>query len=277
MERPEEAVARIVLARPEQRNAQDKAMLYALDAAFAEASADREVKVIILAADGPDFSSGHDLRENTSMASFSPRGMHGDFDAPGSEGWFHTELEIYRELCLRWRELPKPTIAQVQGRVIAGGLMLVWPCDLVVASDDASFVDPVVAFGVGGHEYFTHAWELGARRAKEMLFTGEPVSAEEALALGMVNRVVPRERLEQETLQLAVRIAAQPAFGLQLAKRAINHALDLQGLRLAIDAAFGLHHLAHAHNMQLHNALIDPAGIERVRQDASRQGDPPAE
>ena len=252
-------------------------MLYALDSAFAEACAERSVKVIILAADGPDFSSGHDLRESSSMADFSPRGIHSDFQAPGSEGWFNTELEIYRELCLRWRELPKPTIAQVQGRVIAGGLMLVWPCDLVVASDDATFVDSVVAFGVGGHEYFTHAWELGARRAKEMLFTGEPVSAAEALSVGMVNRMVPRERLEEETLGLAIRIAAQPAFALQLAKRAINHSLDAQGLRLALDGAFGLHHLAHAHNMQLHGALINPTGVERMREEAARRSRQPGD
>src|SRR4051812_8908124 len=213
-EDPAPGVARIVLARPEKRNAQDKAMLYELDEAFALAVRSPEVKVIVLAADGPDFSSGHDLSDAGGMEPFAPRGMAAPFDAPGAEGYFAVETELYRELCLRWRELPKPTIASVQGRVIAGGLMLVWPCDLIVAADDASFADPVVAFGVNGHEYFTHAWEMGARRAKEMLFTGRAVGAAEALAIGMVNRVVPRAELDAATLELAETIAARPAFGL---------------------------------------------------------------
>ena len=271
-EEPAPGVARVVLARPEKRNAQDKALLYELDAAYARAVRDPEVKVIVLAADGPDFSSGHDLSDSEGMESFSPRGLAAPFDAPGAEGYYAVETEIYRELCLRWRELPKPTIASVQGRVIAGGLMLVWPCDLIVAADDASFADPVVAFGVNGHEYFTHAWEMGARRAKEMLFTGRAVGAQEALEIGMVNRVVPRSELEAATLDLATTIAARPAFGLQLAKKAINHSLDAQGLRLALDAAFAMHHLAHSHNVQVHGLIVDPAGMETIRRDATSRG-----
>ena len=104
-------------------------------------------------------------------------------------------MEIYLEMCERWRNLSKPTIAQVQGRVIAGGLMLVWPCDLVVASDDATFSDPVVAFGVNGVEYFRHPFEVGSRRAKEWLFTGDDITAAEAHAIGMVNKVVPAAEL----------------------------------------------------------------------------------
>jgi enoyl-CoA hydratase len=264
-EEPVPGVARAVLARPERRNAQDKALLYELDDAFTRAVRDPEIKVIVLAADGPDFSSGHDLADAGGMDAVAPRGIAAPFDAPGAEGYYAVETEIYRELCLRWRELPKPTIASVQGRVIAGGLMLVWPCDLVVCADDASFSDPVVAFGVNGHEYFTHAWEMGARAAKEMLFTGRAIGAEEALSLRMVNRVVPRAELEAATLELAARIAERPSFGLALAKKAINHSLDLQGLRLAIDAAFAMHHLAHQHNVAVHGTIVDPAGLEKIR------------
>src|SRR5699024_696000 len=112
--------------------------------------------------------------------------LEGAFDAPGIEGHFAFECEAFLGLCRRWRELPKPTIAQVQGRVIAGGLMLVWPMDLVVAAEDASFSDPVTAFGANGVEYFAHAFEIGARRAKELLFTGEAMTASEARAIGMV-------------------------------------------------------------------------------------------
>ncbi|HEX4109104.1 MAG TPA: enoyl-CoA hydratase [Solirubrobacteraceae bacterium] len=267
-ELPTPGVARVVLDRPERRNAQDAAMLYAIDEAFALAVRDREVKVIVLAAEGPDFSSGHDLASDLTAPVGEPRELVAPYDQPGAEGWLSAEDEFFRGLCLRWRDLPTPTIASVQGRVIAGGLMLIWPCDLIVASEDASFSDPVVAFGVNGHEFFTHVWELGARRAKELLFTGEAMSAAEARAIGMVNRVVPRAELETATLELAERIARRPSFGLRLAKRAVNQSLDLQGQRHAIDAAYSLHHLGHAHNRTEHGQLIDPAGIEAIRRDA---------
>jgi enoyl-CoA hydratase len=189
----------------------------------------------------------------------------GGFSEPGPHGHFATEQEIYLGLCWRWRNLPKPTIAQVQGKVIAGGLMLVWPMDIVVASRDATFSDPTVAFGVNGHEYFTHAWELGARKAKEMLFTGEGLTAEVCERLGMVNHVVERDELESFTLRLASVIAERPAMGLKLAKLAVNQSLDAQGQWQAIQAALGLHHLGHAHARVLHGVPVDPSGAEVIR------------
>ena len=255
-------VVRIVLDRPESRNAQDKAMLYALNDAFDKAAADDDVKVVVLAADGPHFSSGHDLRDAESpMTPFQPVSCWGGFELPGAEGWMAVEEEIYLGLCWRWRNFPKPTIASVQGKAIAGALMLVWVCDLVIASEDAQFSDPVVAFGVGGVEYFAHPWELGPRKAKEMLFTGAAVSAADAHRLGMVNHVVPRPELETFTADLARRIAAQPSMGLKLAKQAVNQTLDAQGQWSAFQAAFGLHQLAHSHNMQRFDSLLDPAGL----------------
>ena len=113
----------------------------------------------------------------------------------GAEGYMAREAEMYVGMCWRWRNIAKPTIASVQGKVIAGGLMLVWPMDLVICSEEATFSDPVVAFGVNGHEYFTHPYEAGARLAKEMLFTGRAITAQEALMHGMVNKVVPRDEL----------------------------------------------------------------------------------
>lgn len=269
-EQPRPGVARIVLARPDKRNAQDRAMLHELDDAYQRALLDESVRVIILAADGPDFSAGHDLNVDTAydMDGVAPRTLTGGFDAPGAEGWYATEAELFLGLCLRWRDIPRPTIAQVHGRVIGGGLELIWPCDLIIAADDTVFHDPISAFGCAVAEYFVHPWELGHRRAKEMLFTGEPIDAYDAEALGMVNRVVPRHRLEAETLDLAERIAARPAFGLQLAKRAVNRALDLQGQRATIEAAFDTHHLAHSHNRELYDDLVDPAGIELIRAEA---------
>ncbi|BBF99054.1 MULTISPECIES: enoyl-CoA hydratase [Pseudonocardia] len=272
-EQPEPAIARVVLARPEKRNAQDRALLHALDDAYRRALADERVRVIILAADGPDFSAGHDLDTDWSMADVQPRTLTGGFGAPGAESWFATEEELFTGLCLRWRDIPRPTIAEVRGRVIGAGLMLVWPCDLIVAAEDASFVDPVVAFDMNGAEYFTHLWELGARRAKEMLFTGERISAQEAHAIGMVNRVVPGDRLETATLELARRIATRPPFGLRLAKRAVNQGLDLQGQRSAVEAAFTTHHLGHAHNQRLHGGFVDPHGRAVIRDDARARTD----
>jgi len=265
-EQPAAGVARIVLARPEVRNAQDKKLLYALNDAFDRASQDDAVRAIILAADGPDFSAGHDLGDiDVPMSGFEPVSCWGGFEAAGAEGYLAKEEEYYLGLCWRWRNIPKPTIAEVQGRVIAGGLMLVWPCDLIVASDDAQFSDPVVAFGVNGVEYFAHVWELGARRAKELLFTGDPLSVWEAAALGMVNRVVARDDLQRATLELAQRIAERPTMGIKLAKMSVNQCLEAQGLWSGIQAAFSLHHLGHSHNMQVHGSLGDPAGAQVIR------------
>lgn len=271
-ENPADGVARIVLARPEARNAQDKAMLYELNDAFDRACQDNNVKVIVLAADGPDFSAGHDLGDvDTPVDAFAPVGCWGDFDAPGAEGYLAKEQEYYLGLCWRWRNIPKPTIAQVQGRAIAGGLMLVWTCDLIVASDDAQFSDPVVAFGVNGIEYFAHVWELGARRAKEVLFTGAAISAAEAADIGMVTRVVGRADLERETLALARRIAERPMMGLKLAKMSVNQSVEAQGLWTAIQSAFSLHHLGHSHNMRVHGSLGDPAGASVIRRLAKNE------
>lgn len=276
-ETPAAGVARVVLARPEKRNAQDRAMLYQLDDAYQRAV--REARVIILAADGGDFSSGHDLDldDAYSMEGVTPRTLAGGFDDPGAEGWYATEAELFLGLCLRWRELPRPLIAQVHGRCIGGALELIWPCDLIIAADDTTFLDPTSAFGAAAAEYFVHPWEFGHRRAKEMLFTGEPITAQDAAALGMVNRVVPSAELADTTLALAQRIASRPTFGIRLAKRAVNRALDLQGMRAAVESTFDTHHLAHSHNREQHGSLIDPAGVEIIRAEgrAMRSGEVP--
>lgn len=269
-ERPAERVARIVLARPEVKNAQDKTMLYELNAAFDQAAQDNAIRVIILAADGSDFSSGHDLRGTMDMSGITPVTTAGGFDLPGVEGRWAFESEAYLGLCWRWRNIPKPTIAQVQGRVIAAGLMLVWPCDLIVASEDASFSDPVVAFGCNAHEFFVHPWEVGARRAKQLLFTGDDICAQEALALGMVTEVVSRADLEGKTLALAEKIAKRPSIGLKLAKQAVNQALDAQGQWTAIQAAFSLHQLGHAHNSEMYGTLVHPDGAALIRETFKR-------
>jgi enoyl-CoA hydratase len=261
-QRPADRVARIVLNRPGTRNAQDTRLLYELNDAFDVAARDDDISVIILAANGPHFSAGHDLRESDKIANMSKYRTVGTwcgFGCAGAESQMAREKEIYLGFSERWRNLPKPTIAQVQGKVIAGGLMLVWPCDIIIAADDAEFADNTVAMGVSGAEFFNHPWELGIRKAKEMLFTSRFVSAAEALDAGMVNHVVPLDALSDYTLEFASLIARQPLFALRLAKEALNAAQDAQGRVNAQQTAFALHQLCHSHNMQVHGQIVDAA------------------
>lgn len=248
-------VAVVRLNRPEYRNAQNSKVTYALDEAFTRATNDDEVKVIVLGGNGKHFCAGHDIGTpgRDIDESFERKAVMW-WDHVGKEGVdsrFARESEVYLGMCRRWRELPKPTIAMVQGACIAGGLMLAWSCDFIVASDDAFFSDPVVKMGIPGVEYFAHPWVTNPRAAKEMLFTGNRFSAEQAERWGMVNHVVRRDDLETETLELAGRIAEMPRLGLALAKKAVNQAEDLMGMRAGMDSVFGLHHAAHAHNAEV--------------------------
>lgn len=260
-ETPEPEIARIVLNRPYARNAQDTALLYALNDAFDRAVADSAIKVIVLAANGPHFSAGHDLREENpfeNMALHRPVGTWGGSETRGAEARYAREMEIYLGFSERWRNISKPTIAQVQGKCIAGGLMLVWPCDLIVAADDVEFLDNTLTMGAVGVEYFVHPWEMGVRKAKEHLFTATPLSAADALAAGMVNKVVPREALPDAVMEMARRIARMPSLALKLTKEALNNAQDAQGRVQAIRMAFALHQLTHAHNQQQFGSIVDP-------------------
>lgn len=248
-------VAYVTMNRPDYRNAQNSVMTYALDAAFERAVEDDDVKVIVLAGNGEHFSAGHDIGtpgrdhhvhyENKAALWWDHLGK------AGGEQRFSRETEVYLGMCRRWREIPKPMIAQIHGACIAGGLMLAWCCDLIVASEDAFFADPVVRMGIPGVEYFAHPWVLGSRFAKEILFTGDRFSAQRAYEVGMVNRVVPRTALATETAALAARVAEMPRFGLALTKKAVNQCEDLMGQRAGMDSVFGLHHFAHAHNAEI--------------------------
>ncbi len=268
-------VAVVTMNRPEYRNAQNSAMTYALDDAFYRAAADDEVKVIVLAGAGEALlgrprhrhaRAGTSTRRSTARA-----GLWWDHvGKAGADSRFARESEVYLGMCRRWRELPKPMIAMVQGACIAGGLMLAWSCDLIVAADDAFFADPVVRMGIPGVEYFAHPWVMGPRFAKEFLFTGERMPATRAAELGMVNRVVARDELEAEVMGLAARIAQMPRLGLALTKKAVNQAEDLMGLRDGMDSVFGLHHVAHAHNAEVGSDSLGGQDARSMR-DAARQ------
>ncbi|MEE3751431.1 enoyl-CoA hydratase [Mycobacterium intracellulare] len=235
-----DAIATISLNRPEVANAQNAELLQRLDELWTAAADDNEVKVIVLRSNGKHFSAGHDLKAGADST-----------DKIVLADLYDYESKAYVGYSLRWRNIAKPSIAAVQGRCIAGGLMLAWPCDLIVAADDAKFSDPVVAMGVGGVEYHGHTWEFGARLAKEVLFTGRPVTAEEALRVGMVNQVVPRDELDNSVRQLAAHIAQQDAFALRMAKRAVNQTLDLQGFTNSVQAVFDAHSLGHGHALSV--------------------------
>jgi len=249
------ATAVVTMNRPEYRNAQNSEMTYALDRAFQRAVDDDGVKVIVLAGAGKHFSAGHDIGT-------PGRDVDVHYDNTATLWWDHVgreggdfryarEMEIYLGMCRRWRDIPKPMIAMVQGACIAGGLMLAFVCDLIVATDDAFFADPVVRMGIPGVEYFAHPWVLGPRAAKEILFTGDRFTAQRAYEWGMVNRVVAAAELESETFGIAERIAAMPRFGLALTKRAVNQCEDAMGMRNGMESVFGLHHFAHAHNAEV--------------------------
>lgn len=264
LDTPAEGVMRITLNRPESRNAQNATMLYELNDAFNIAARDEATKVIVLAANGDHFSSGHDLKIGDfvgEMSAHEPVGTWCGFGCRGAEGRMAVEKEMFLGLSERWRNLPKVTIAQVQGKAISGALMLIWPCDLIVASEDAMFADNTAAIGVCGAEFFNHPWELGVRKAKEMLFTSDFISAQDAHRLGMVNHVVARAELESFTLALAGRITRKSSFVLKLAKEAVNTAQDAQGRVTAMQTSFALHQLSHAHNFDLFGLPIDPSSL----------------
>lgn len=251
-------IAVITLDRPDSRNAQNKRMTYELNACFDDAGRRSDVKVIVLQADGPHFCSGHDLRDDESHREFELVSTSAGFAREGQEGHMAFEEEVYFQMCWRWRNLPKPVIAAAQGKTIAGGLMLLWVADVILASDDAQFSDPVVGMGVNGVEYFGHPWEFGARKAKELLFTGDFVDAADAKAMGMINQVVERDELRAVTLSMAERIARKPAFALKLAKESVNQTLEAQGQWTALRSAFSMQQLAHAHNRAKYGIPVDP-------------------
>lgn len=241
----EDRVAVLTLNRPDQRNAQNAALLKELDMAFDRAVADEEVRVIVLQAKGKHFSAGHDISDEAQSGSPWDH-MFDDIKENGLLAMYKWELGHFFGYSRKWRDLPKPTIAAVQGACVAAGLMLAWPCDLIIAADDARFGDPVVRMGIGGVEYHAHTWEFGARKAKELLFTAGFIDAQEAHRLGMVNRIVARDDLEKSTMALAQEIAQMHPHALLMAKRAVNQALDAQGQHNALQSAFENHSLGHA-------------------------------
>jgi enoyl-CoA hydratase len=196
----------------------------------------------------------------------------------GLEKKYLQEWHFFFQNTLRWRNLRKITIAQVQGKCYAAGLMLAWACDLIVAADDAEFADIVgTRLGMCGVEYFAHPWEFGPRKAKALMLTGDAVSADEAYRLGFVEKVFERDRLEDDTLAFARRLAKLPTVTSLLIKESVNQTQDIQGFYNALQACFTIHQANHSHWAQVNEGRTNaspkdgiPVGIDSATDHASQ-------
>jgi enoyl-CoA hydratase/carnithine racemase len=252
-------IARIMLNRPEARNAQNRGMLVELDDAFLRAEADDTVRVVILGGAGSMFSSGHDM--GSKEAADERPGGPGEHPSvtinggtrDGAERLMLQEWHYYFQNTLRWRNLRKITIAQVHGPVFAAGLMLMWACDLIVAAEGTTFADVVgTRLGMCGLEYFAHPWEFGPRKTKELMLTGDSIDVDDAYRLGMVSKVFPLDELADRTLDFARRIATMPTMAALLVKESVNQTVDNMGFHNALNACFTMHELNHSHWAQIH-------------------------
>jgi enoyl-CoA hydratase len=248
-------IVRILLDRPDARNAQNRGLLVELDHAYLRAEADDACRVVILGGTGPLFSSGHDMGSKVAMEEYQshPTSQINGATRESTEKRMLQEWHYYFENTRRWRNLRKITVAQVQGPVFSAGLMLMWSCDLIVAADDAKFADVVgTRLGMCGLEYFAHPWEFGARKTKELLLTGDSLDVDEAHRLGMVSKVFPRAELEDKTLEFARRIAELPTMTALMIKESVNQTQDNQGFYNALNACFTIHQLNHSHWAEVH-------------------------
>ncbi len=248
-------IVRILLDRPDTRNAQNRGLLVELDDAFRRAEEDDEVRVVILGGTGPLFSSGHDMgsaKAQEERVSHPTTKIDGATRA-GAEARMLQEWHYYFQNTLRWRNLRKITVAQVQGTVYAAGLMLMWACDLIVGAENVLFADVVgTRLGMCGIEYFGHPWEFGARKTKELMLTGDAIDVHEAHRLGMVSKVFPTDELDEQTLAFARRIAELPTMTALLIKESVNQTVDNMGFYNSLQACFNLHQLNHAHWAEIH-------------------------
>ncbi len=219
-------VGTIALNRPEYKNAQSYRMLDEIDAAFALAQKDEAVRVVVVRGSGGHFSSGHDLGTEDALDYRRALGA-----APGIATY--DEFKKYNfDMLVRWRNLPKPTIAMVEGYCIYAGWMLAACCDIVFSADDAQFL-------AGFVEYMSTPWDIGIRRAKELVFESRFIGAAEAREYGFVNHVWPAAELERETFAYARRVAENTPFALGFAKIQMNKAQDAQGFARALEDSFG--------------------------------------
>ena len=242
--------ALITLNRPAALNSLTRQMHMDLWAALDQAEANPAIRALVITGAGRGFCAGADLN----ASDLGPGTNAANRPDPGV-----TIDQTFNPTTRRLQNLRMPSIAAVNGVAAGAGVSLALACDIIIAAEDAQFLDNTVNMGLPGAEFFNHPWELGVRKAKELLFTSGWWDAAEAHRLGMVNHVVPRDQLEEFTLTMAKRIATQPLFALKTVKEAVNVAQDSQGRVTAMQTSFALHQLGHAHNMQVFGLLIDPS------------------
>lgn len=219
-------IAKVTLNRPKYRNAQSYELLDELDAALDRAVADDEIKVVILRGAGGNFSSGHDLGTPEQLALREDRGIPAD-----GIGFYENFRHYNLDITVKWRNLPKPTIAMVEGFCIFGGWMIAASMDLVFASSEALFLPALL-------EYYSVPFDIGPKKAKELLFESRFLTAHEACDLGFVNRIYAPEDLERETMLYAQRVSEQSHSALRMAKLSTNKAQDLMGYSNSVEGAF---------------------------------------
>ncbi|MDF3309821.1 enoyl-CoA hydratase/isomerase family protein [Rhodococcus koreensis] len=227
-------IATITLNRPDKLNALSTEVVLELDKRVAEAGADDSIKVVLIAANGRAFSAGFDMNDEIEDGTDTPL------------EW----LPVLRrdvDVTMRVWSCPKPTIAVVQGYCLAGACEIAMACDIIVAAEDAKFGEPEIQYG-SGPVTLLMPFILGQKKTNELLFTGDKINAEEALSLGLINKIVPLEELETAARELALRIAPTPLPILQLTKQALNRAYEAKGLRTAVNANIDISALINGAN-----------------------------
>lgn len=230
---PSEGIAWVTMNRPEKRNAINKQMIMEMSEAFRTAEKDERIKVIIFSGEGPCFSAGHDL----SVGEDYPK---------TSEERIKFERKYYFDEIMYLRNIRKPVISSVHGHCIAAGWVLALMADIVIVSEDAIFIDPVVRMGANSQEVLILPWVVGEKKAKELLFTGDPLTAVEAEKLGMVNHVVKRDELDSTVYKLATKISSMPPMAISLVKESVNNTMDNMGYTNSMKMHFASHLLSHS-------------------------------
>ena len=244
-------IAVITANRPKQINAQSRRLLESLDETFAEAAEDNEVRVITLFGAGKHFSAGHDLGSTEELEDQKQRPI-----GSGIRNRYNHSREQFVDKTMRWRNLPKPTIAGVQGYCIYGGWIVASAMDLIFAADSAMFL-------ASNFQYMSVPWDIHPRKAKELLFESRFINAQEAFDLELVNRVVPEAQLRDEVLDYATRVARNDPFQLRMMKLAVNQMQDTQGFHAHINSAHLMHLLSSEGERDPDFALKQPEGKRR--------------
>lgn len=247
-------IARVTLNRPAYSNVQSTILLEELDHAIDAAGADKNVHVIVMSGEGKNWSAGHDIG--------TPEEMEHRKDYPiedGTRGIFERSWRLYVEMHLRWRNVPKPMICAVQGYCIFGGWMVASTADIIFAAEDALFLG-------SAFQYFSIPYDIHHRKAKEFLFQSKFIDARQAKEMGLVNRVVPRDKLMDEVLAYAADVAANDPFDMRTTKLAINQALDAQGFTAHIMASHSTYITRRLGSMDPGYALPNPkdSGVRRM-------------